>query len=299
MSLKAQRVAITGGTGLVGRALVRAHEERGHTCQVLTRTPSASPRWSVRDGVHPREALSGFDTVVHLAGENVAGGRWTPARKAEIRDSRVLGTQRIVEALRAASPRPKLLVCASATGFYGDTRDRVVDESSPPADDFLGRTCVEWEGAATEARALGVRVVSLRLGVVISDNGGALAKMRPFFKAGLGGTIGHGRQPFPWVHIDDVVGAYRWALGSELDGPVNVVAPTPTTNAEFTRSLGRVLRRPTFLPVPALALRVAFGEMSTTLLTGPRVVPRVLLDAGYEFKHPDIDGALDALHERG
>lgn len=298
MHSDSQRISLTGGTGLVGSAIARAHEHLGHRCQILTRAPDASPRWSVNHGVEPIGALSGCDAVVHLAGENVASGRWTAARKAAIRDSRVLGTQRIVEALRNASPRPPVLICASATGFYGDTRGREVDESSPPADDFLGRTCVEWEEAAAEARSLNVRVVSLRLGVVLSDRGGALAKMRPFFRAGLGGRIGRGEQAFPWVHIDDVVGAYFWALTNDVDGPVNVVAPTPTTNAEFTRSLGRALRRPTLLPVPALALRVAFGEMSTALLTGARVVPRVLKDGGYEFKYPRIDEALVALAEQ-
>ncbi|MGB1698989.1 MAG: TIGR01777 family oxidoreductase, partial [Nannocystaceae bacterium] len=276
MTAPTQRVAITGASGLIGRALTRFHERRGDTCVPVSRSPHASPRWSLVDGVAPADAFSGCDVLVHLAGENVASGRWTAARKAAIRDSRVLGTQHMVEALRRASPRPTTFICASATGFYGDSRAREVDESSPPADDFLGRTSAEWEAAAHEARALGIRVVSLRFGVVLSEDGGALPKMHPFFKAGLGGTIGDGRQPFPWVHIDDVVGAYAWALDADVDGPVNVVAPTPTTNAEFTKSLGRALRRPTLLPVPAFALRVAFGEMSTALLTGARVTPRVL-----------------------
>ena len=291
------RIACTGGTGLVGEAIVAAHRKRGDEVTVLRRS-GGPPRWDLTGGVTPADAFSGLDAVIHLAGESVASGRWTAARKRAIHDSRVEGTARIVEAIERATPRPSTLICASATGYYGNTGAVTVDEDAPAADDFLGRTCVAWEDAARRAEDLGVRVVHLRFGVVLSPAGGALARMRPFFAAGLGGRVGPGTQPFPWVHLDDVVGAHLWAMDGDVRGPVNVVARADDDNAAFTRDYGQALRRPAVLPVPVLGLRVVFGEMAQVLAGGARVRPRVLLEGGYGFAHPEVRPALEDLEAR-
>jgi uncharacterized protein (TIGR01777 family) len=248
--------------------------------------------WDAVAGPAPAEALTGCDGVVHLAGESVAR-RWTGEAKRAIRDSRVAGTRNLVAGLRAADPRPRVLASASAVGYYGPHGDEPVDESSPPADDFLAGVCVEWEREADAASELGVRVVKVRTGLVLDRSGGALKAMLPPFKLGLGGPVAGGRQYMPWIHVDDVVGIYLAALDHEQwSGPVNATAPEPVTNKEFTRALGAALHRPALLPVPALPLRLLMGEMGEVVTTGQRAVPRRAQELGYAFVHPELDEAL-------
>jgi uncharacterized protein (TIGR01777 family) len=242
--------------------------------------------------------LEGFDAVLHLAGENVGSGRWTAARKAAIRDSRVDGTRLLCEALAVLARPPKTLVCASAIGIYGDRGEDALTEASPPGAGFLPGVCREWEAASGPASRKGIRVVALRIGMVLSPKGGALSRMLPLFRAGLGGVIGGGRQYVSWVALDDLPGIVLHALQcGDLSGPVNAVAPRPVTNREFTETLGRVLSRPTPLPVPAFALRLAVGgEMADALLlASARVVPKRLLDTGYSFRSPQLEPALRRL----
>ncbi len=234
------------------------------------------------------------DAIVNLAGESIASGRWTAARKAAIRSSRVEATRALVDAAAAASPRPKVLVNASAIGYYGAHGDEPLDETAAPGADFLARVCVEWEAEARRAEALGLRVVLLRLGVVLAPDGGALSAMLLPFRAGLGGAIGGGRQWMSWVHRDDVVGLLREAVGNaEYAGPVNATSPNPVTNRDFTRALGRALHRPTVLPVPGIGLRLLLGEMATMLLTGQRVLPKAAERLGYAWQQPELPAALE------
>lgn len=290
------RVAITGASGFVGRALSDALKQAGHRPVPVRRDSSGELRWSTADGFDPPEALSGYDAVVHLAGENIAGGRWNDARKNTILSSRVEGTRRVADALRLADPRPPIFVSMSAVGYYGARGSVELDEDSGPGDGFLADVCSAWEAEAKAAEALDdVRVVRLRLGTVLGD-GGALAKMLPAFKMGVGGRLGDGDQYMSWIHLDDVVRAILHVLTDDAcRGAVNLTAPQPATNAAFTAALGRALRRPTVLPVPKFALRFAFGEMAEhLLLTGQRVVPKRLLETGFEFRHPDLGAALTA-----
>jgi uncharacterized protein (TIGR01777 family) len=248
--------------------------------------------------VPPAEALSGCDAVVHLLGEPVAQ-RWTDAAKREIRDSRVLGTRNLVAALERADRRPRTLISQSATGWYGARSAEPLDESAPPASDFLANVVQAWEAEARRASSLGVRVVTCRTGVVLSADGGALERMLPFFKAGVGGPVAGGRQYVPWVHLDDVAGAVLFLLDrGEADGPVNVTAPEPVTNSELSKALGRALHRPAVLPVPGFALKLLYGEMRTVVTTGARVVPAQLRELGYEFRHASLDEALRAALAR-
>ncbi len=295
---EAGRVAITGASGLIGTAL-RAHlAERGYTVLPFVRGGGASPtgaiRWDPARGELDAEALEGVDAVVHLAGESVAEGRWTPARKARIRGSRVDGTGLLARAIAARRAGPRVLVSASAVGFYGDTGEREVDESAARGEGFLAEVCEAWEAAAQPARDAGVRVVHPRIGVVLAPRGGALERLVPIFRLGAGGRLGDGRQGFPWIAIDDVLGALALALRDDtLRGPVNLVAPAHTTNADFTRALASVLSRPAFFPVPAFALRAALGAMADeALLHGQHVRPRVLAEHAYSFAFPDLTGAL-------
>ncbi|MEM7201374.1 MAG: TIGR01777 family oxidoreductase [Planctomycetota bacterium] len=289
------RVLVSGASGLVGGALTEALTIDGHHVEHLVRSP-ASPgvRWDPAAGLVDAKALAGFDAVVHLAGENIAEGRWTDAKKARIRGSRVDGTRLLCEALATAPPR--VFVGASAIGYYGSRGDEVMVESSAPGDDFLADVCVAWEqaSAALESKC---RVVRPRIGVVLSTNGGALAKMRTPFRLGLGGRIGSGRQWMSWISIDDLVAVLRHCLTDDgLVGPCNAVAPQPVTNAEFTAALGHALRRPTLLPMPALAARALFGEMGDALLlSSTRVAPQALEQRGFRFRHPDVTSALHAL----
>jgi len=288
------RVAITGASGFVGRALTAALKDAGHTPVAVSRGDGADLRWSTEDGFDPPDALSGIDAVVHLAGENIAGGRWNDERKERIRSSRVQGTRRVVEALRAADPRPEVLVSMSAVGYYGARGSAELDETSAPGDGFLADVSQAWEAEALSAESIdGLRVVRLRLGTVLGD-GGALSKMLPAFKMGVGGRLGDGDQYMSWIHIDDVVrGIVHVLEHDDCRGVYNLTAPEPATNAAFTHALGNALHRPTVIPVPKFALKVAFGEMAEhLLLTGQRVLPKRLLEAGFTFEHPDLQAAL-------
>ena len=285
-------VAITGASGFVGRALSKVLERAGHAAVAVRRGSAGELRWSTAGGFDPPDALSGYDAVVHLAGENIAGGRWTDARKETIRASRVEGTRRVADALRRADPRPTVFVSMSAVGYYGARGSAELDEASGPGEGFLAEVCEAWEAEAKVAESLdGLRVVRLRLGTVLGD-GGALAKMLPAFKMGVGGRLGAGDQYMSWIHLDDVVRAIVHVLThDDCRGPINLTAPEPATNAAFTAALGKTLRRPTFFPLPKLA----FGEMADhLLLTGQRVVPKRLLETGFEFQHPDLAAALSA-----
>ena len=292
-------VLVSGATGLVGRRLVPRLAQRFALVRTLSRSGGVSrdqiepASW---DGVDPgAAALGGVDAVVHLAGEPVFGGLPTKARLARIRESRVASTRRIVERMAALDPaaRPKTFVCASAVGYYGDRGEERLDEGSAPGEGFLAEVCREWEREARGAEALGVRVVSLRIGVVLAREGGALALMRIPFSLGLGGKLGDGRQFFPWIHLEDLVEATLFVLEREtLRGAVNAVAPTPVRNLELTETLARVLRRPSVLPVPGFALRAALGSTAGELLGSRQVVPAKLVEAGFQFAHPTLEGAL-------
>ena len=251
-------------------------------------------RWLPEEEPAPKAALDGADAVVHLAGENVAQ-RWTDDAKRRILSSRELGTRNLVAGIEAAEPRPRVLVSSSAVGFYGPHGDEEVDERTPAGSDFLAEVCVVWEREAQRAAELGLRVVNVRTGVMLDQAGGALAKMLPFFKLGVGGPVAGGDQYLPWIHVDDVVGLYLAALDDErYEGPLNATAPTPVTNKTFSKALGRALRRPAFAPVPGFAVRVLYGEMAEIVTTGQRVLPRKAQEHGYTFAHPDLDEALRA-----
>ena len=290
-------VLLTGSGGLIGSALAPALAADGHQVRRLRRAAAGGPdetSWNPADGTFAPGALDGIDGVVHLAGESIAGGRWTAARKARIRDSRVDDTRRLAEALAALEQPPRVLVAASAIGFYGDRGDELLDEAASPGIGFLPEVSRAWEAASAPAREAGIRVVHLRIGIVLSPAGGALGQMLLPFKLGAGGVLGSGDQYMSWISIDDVVGIARHALTDDtLGGPVNAVAPRAVTNREFTRTLGAVLRRPTILPAPAFALRIALGEMADALLlASTRVDPAALRATAFEFQHPELEGAL-------
>jgi uncharacterized protein len=288
------KVTLTGASGLIGTKLVERLRARGDEVTTLSRSPStpSAVAWQPEQEPAPAAALSGRDAAVHLAGENVAQ-RWSDEAKHRIRASRELGTRNLVAGIEAAEPRPQVLVGSSAVGYYGPHGDERVDEDTPPGDDFLAGVCVTWEREAQRAAELGVRVARIRTGVVLDKSGGALAKMLPFFKLGAGGPVAGGRQYMPWIHVDDVVGLYVAALdGAAWEGPINASAPEPVTNAAFSKALGRALRRPAFAPVPALAVRILYGEMAEIVTTGQRAVPRRAQELGYSFRHPDLDEAL-------
>jgi uncharacterized protein len=294
------RVTITGATGRIGERLIAALTERGNEVTVLSRSPQRAAAalgvealgWQPEQEPAPVAALAGRDAVIHLAGEDVAQ-RWSDAAKRRLLASRELGTRNLVAGLRAADPRPAALVSASAVGYYGPRGDERVTEATPPGDDFLASVCVAWEREAAAAEALGVRVVRVRTGVVLDRGGGALAKMLPFFRLGIGGPVAGGRQRLPWIHVDDLVALYVAALdGADWSGPVNATAPNPPTPQEFSRALGRALRRPAILPVPALAIRALYGQMAAIVVTGQRAVPERPLALGFRFAHPELDEAL-------
>ncbi|HSB61594.1 MAG TPA: TIGR01777 family oxidoreductase [Vicinamibacteria bacterium] len=294
------KVLVTGSSGLVGSALVPFLAAGGHTVVRLVRRAkggdSEAP-WDPAAGSIDRAAIEGVDAVVHLAGESIAEGRWTAEKKARLRDSRVGPTRLLAEALGGLARKPGALVAASAVGYYGDRGDEVMTETSGPAPDFLGRLCQDWEAATKPAAEKGIRVVNLRIGIVLSPNGGALGKMLLPFKLGAGGKVGSGRQYMSWIALDDVIGAFHHALATtSLEGPVNACAPEPVTNERFTKTLGKVLSRPTIAPLPAFAARLAFGEMADALLlSSTRMRPERLLDSGYRFRYPELEGALRHL----
>lgn len=293
-------ILVAGASGLVGSKLVPALLEDGHQVRRMVRDRrrmvAEDVLWDPAAGEIDETAIDQADAVINLAGENIAGGRWSAQRKAAILDSRVDSTRTIAKALAKVPSRPRTLINASAIGYYGDRGDEVLDEESTPGSgDFLSGVCREWEAATRPAADAGARVVLTRFGVILSEEGGALKKMLLPFKLGLGGKIGSGRQYMSWVAIDDVVGAILHCLANEtLHGPVNVVAPRPVTNAEFTKELGGVLHRPTLFPMPAFAARVAFGQMADELLlASQRVRPARLLASNYVFRYPELAGALE------
>jgi uncharacterized protein (TIGR01777 family) len=288
------RVAVTGATGLIGRRLVAALTERGDSVVAVSRDPERAKSSLGVEAVSHDGPFDGFDAVVNLAGEPVAQ-RWTAAAKERIRSSRVDGTTRLVGALSAASPRPSVLVSASAAGYYGDRGDEQLDESAAAGDDFLASVCRDWEDAALAATSLGIRVACVRNGVVLARDGGALPKLLPPFRFGVGGPIGGGKQWMPWIALDDVVGLFMAALdGGAWSGPINGCAPNVVTNAVFSRELGRALHRPAIVPVPGFALRALYGEMASMVLGGQRMVPARALELGYEFRYEIVGEALRA-----
>ncbi len=287
------RVLVTGGTGLVGKPACDALRAAGHDVTLVSREPGRVPARAIGwDGLGA--AMPETDAIVNLAGEPIAGGRWTAARKQEIRRSRIESTRALVDAIATADPRPTVLVSASAVGFYGDRGDQPLDETAAPGHDFLARVCVDWEAEASRAELHGLRVTRLRFGIVLAPDGGALSAMLLPFRAGVGGRLGSGRQWMSWVHRDDVVGLIRDAVAGEAyTGAVNVTSPNPVTNADFTRALGRAVHRPTMLPVPGIALRLVLGEMATMLLAGQRALPAVAQRTGYAWRQPELPAALE------
>ena len=290
------RVTVTGASGLIGKQLVERLRARGDDVTTLSRNPSTpgAVAWQPEDEPAPVAALAGRDSVVHLASENV-GQRWSDDVKRRIRSSRELGTRNLVAGIEAADPRPRVLVSPSAVGYYGAHGDERLDEQTTPGSGFLAEVCVIWEREALRAAELGLRVVTLRTGIVLDQSGGALAKMLPFFKLGVGGPVAGGGQYMPWIHVDDVVGLYLAALdGDAWEGPVNASAPEPVTNKVFSKALGRALHRPAFAPVPGLAVRTLYGEMAEIVTKGQRAVPRRAQALGYAFAYPDLDEAVNA-----
>ena len=296
------KVAITGATGLIGRRLVPELLARGEQVTVLSRHPERAGQalgpaveavaWDALGGPAPAAALAGSDAVVHLAGEPIAQ-RWSEQAKRRIHSSRVDGTRNLVTGIEAAEPRPRVLISASGSGYYGPHGDEVVDESTAPGDDFVAEVVKAWEREAMRAADLGLRVACLRMGVVLATGGGAVAKMLTPFRLGVGGPVAGGRQYLPWIDLDDVVGMYGAALeDGRWSGAINASAPEPVTNARFSKALGRALGRPALLPVPRLALRLLYGEMAELVTTGVRMVPKRATELGYRFRRPDLDAAL-------
>ncbi|MFJ6213834.1 TIGR01777 family oxidoreductase [Streptomyces sp. NPDC092296] len=299
------RFAVTGSSGLIGTALIRSLLADGHQVVRLVRRPpqgdgrradgSTEAHWDPAHGQADPTALAGAEAVVHLAGAGVGDHRWTAAYKREIRDSRVLGTAALAEALAELDTPPRVLVSGSAIGFYGQAGDRVIDETAAPGDDFLARVSQEWEDAAQPAADAGIRVVHPRTGLVVAAGGGAWGRLFPIFRLGLGGRLGSGRQYWSFISLRDEVAALRFLVDrEELSGPVNLTAPHPVTNREVTAAMGRVLRRPTPFPVPEAALRLVLGEFAVEVVGSQRVVPARLLEAGFRFSDPTIEEAVRA-----
>jgi uncharacterized protein (TIGR01777 family) len=290
------KIAIAGASGLVGSALIPSLTQDGAAISRLVRSTARAGEieWHPNQDQLDAKSLEGFDVIINLAGENIAGGRWTDEQKRKIRDSRVSGTYLLSEAIAKMNARPGAFICASATGIYGDRDDETLDEQSESGGGFLAGVCREWEKACEPAIKAGVRVVNLRLGPILAREGGMLAKLLTPFKMGMGGKVGSGRQYVSWVALDDVVSAIKLAINDQsVRGPVNIVSPNPVTNEEFTRTLGHLLNRPTALAIPAFAARLAFGEMADEmLLAGQKVLPKKLLSLGFEFKYPELETAL-------
>lgn len=295
---------VSGSGGMVGKALLPALRSAGHEVHRLVRGGNAgepnSIGWDPEAGILNANHLNGVQAIIHLAGENIAEGRWTTEKKQRIRESRILTTKLLAETAAQLAPKPKVFISASATGFYGNRGDEVLTEESSAGNDFLAEVCQEWERATAAAQAAGIRVVNLRFGVILSAEGGALAKMLPPFKAGMGGPAGKGDQFLSWIALDDVVNIIQFAMTDEtLSGPVNAVSPHPLTNKDFSHALGHALGRPAAVPVPAFALKLAFGEMAeATILASQRVVPDKLRHAGYTFRHSDLAQTLQSMFPR-
>ncbi|MDT9688042.1 TIGR01777 family oxidoreductase [Streptomyces sp. P9(2023)] len=296
--MERSRIAVTGASGLIGTALVRSLRADGHHVSRLVRRPARTAdevEWDPARLYVDAAGLVGVDAVVHLAGAGVGERRWSEAYKKEIRDSRVLGTRALAEALASLADPPQVLVCGTALGYYGDTGSRAVDESAPAGEGFLPSVCVEWEAAAAPAEEAGIRVAYARTGLVVAAEGGAWGRLFPVFRAGVGGRMGDGRQYWSFISLHDEVAALRHLIDTEsLAGPVNLTAPEPVTNREVTAAMGRVLRRPTFLTVPAPALRLALGEFAVDVLGSQRVLPSRLLESGFQFAFPTIDESIRA-----
>jgi uncharacterized protein (TIGR01777 family) len=295
------RILVSGVSGPIGSALLPSLKARGYSVTRLVRgaaTGDDQISWDLAQPIEP-EMVSGLDAVIHLAGESIVG-RWTKTKKTKIRDSRVAGTTALAEALARAKNKPEVFVCSSAIGYYGDRGDEVLNEKSKPGTGFLPNVCREWEEATHAAAHAGIRTVQMRTGVVLSPHGGALGKMRTPFKIGVGGKIGDGRQWMSWIDVQDMVGAIHHILNSDLlHGPVNLVAPKPVTNAEFTKTLASVLSRPAILPMPAFAVKLLFGEMGETVLLGSqRVEPTQLVMSGYPFRFSSLRASLENIFKR-
>jgi uncharacterized protein len=291
-------IAITGGSGFIGRRLMKALSGGNHTIRVLSRHAGTNLPpgvklyvWDATKGSPPAESLEGADAVVSLAGEPIAQ-KWTPETKEKIRGSRIQGTRNLLQTVAELATRPPVLVCSSAIGYYGSRGDEVLTESSAPGSGFMAEVCAAWEQEANAAEGLGMRLVKLRTGVVMGMGGGALHKMLPAFKGGMGGKLGHGDQWMSWIHLDDLVGIIQYALENPVSGPVNGTAPNPVTNADFTKSLGHAISRPSVFPIPAFMVKTMFGEMSEVMLSSQRVLPKAAQAAGYQFRYPEIDAAL-------
>ena len=295
------RTVITGATGLIGQSLVKRFKRP----VVLSRNANKAFSklgnveaygWTPSQGPPPKEALEGADVVFSLAGEPVAGGRWTSAKKKRIYDSRVLGVNNLVSCLSKLTSKPRVLISASAIGIYGERGEEELDETAFYGNDFLARVCIDWEKEALAAVELGIRVVCIRFGIVLSRNGGALAQMLPVFRMGLGGKLGSGSQWMSWIHIDDAVNLLCHVVENEsIEGALNATAPTPVTNADFTRSLARQINRLAIFPVPRFGLKLAFGEMSDVVMTSQKVLPNKARDLGFEFQHTQLESALSDL----
>jgi len=292
------KILVSGAHGLVGKALSTALTKDGHKIVSLVRHNRAMGKseieWHPNQGLIDAEHIEGFDAVVHLAGESIASGRWNEHKKTAIRESRVKGTTLLSQSLARLSRPPTTFICASAIGYYGNRGEEVLTENSAPGNEFLSEVCVAWEKASAAAAEAGIRTVNARFGIILDANGGALQKMVTPFRMGIGGKVGDGKQWMSWIALEDVVGGLRFVLeNSSLNGPVNFVAPNPVTNAEFTKTLGDVLSRPTIFPVPAFAVRLAFGEMADALLlASQKVAPTRLLESGFRFEYSELKSAL-------
>jgi len=297
------KILIGGSHGLVGTALIKSLEAANHEVFRLVRhapTSKTEVEWSPDRYSIALARIEGFDAVVNLAGESIAEGRWTDDKKRRIRESRVKGTKLLGDALANLTIPPQAFICASAIGYYGNRGDEILTETSSAGDDFLSDVCAEWEQATALATEKGIRVVNARFGVILDTNGGALKKMLPPFRIGVGGKLGNGKQWMSWIALADVVGALNFALTNEsLRGPINFVAPSPVTNAEFTETLGKVLSRPTLFPIPAFGIKLLFGEMGEALLLGgQRVAPKRLMSEGYQFRYAQLEAALSHILEK-
>lgn len=292
------KVLITGASGLIGKALQASFEAKGYDMLLASRSEPEDDkhiRWSIEEGFTNPAELEGVDVVIHLAGENVSGLRWTDEKKKAIRDSRVLGTRNVVNAISKLKNKPKVFVASSAIGFYGERGDDEVTESSAAGDNFLAGVCKEWEAESRRAEDAGIRTVLLRTGIVLAKDGGALSTMLLPFKLGVGGVVGSGKQWMSWLALDDEIAIINFSIENEsIRGAVNAVSPNPVTNHDFTKTLGDVLYRPTFLPIPEFAVSMIFGEMGDALLlASTKVLPKRLLDAGFEFKYTDLKNAIE------
>ena len=295
------KILITGGSGFIGTPLKKELQKAGHEVIITTRRKSIETdklSWRPPALILP-EIISTIDAVINLAGTPIAPQRWTEERKESILSSRLDTTRTLVQSIEKSDKRPKVLISASAVGYYGPRDDEPVNESTPPASDYLASVCLQWEAEAQKAEELGLRVVRVRIGGVLGKGGGLLAQMEGPFRNFAGGPLGSGKQWFSWIHLDDLVGIFKYALESEaVSGPVNGTSPNPVTNKEFSNALGRALNRPAILTVPAFAVKLALGELASVILTGQRVVPEKALEAGYKFKYTDIDAALKAIFKK-